>query len=192
MDLLLPTNIEPRRGLRIWIEFNDGLSGEIDLSAHPDPEARRAWADRQFFEQVHIDESGEIVWNNHIQLCPETLYAQLLGLTLDQLEAKWQADQPEPHYTPNPTHVEPRPNYRIWLQYDDGVSGEIDLSHLPKLGLFQALQNRTLFEQVHITKSGAIGWTPDLELCPDSLYIKLTGIPLQEFLPQAAALLNDA
>ena len=29
-----------------------------------------------------------------------------------------------------PTAVEPRERFRIWLRYSDGVSGELDLSHL--------------------------------------------------------------
>ncbi len=33
-----------------------------------------------------------------------------------------------------PTEVQPRPSYRIWLRYSDGVTGEIDLSHLAGKG----------------------------------------------------------
>ena len=37
-----------------------------------------------------------------------------------------------------PTAVEPREGFRIWLRYSDGVSGELDLSHLAGRGVFAA------------------------------------------------------
>jgi hypothetical protein len=32
-----------------------------------------------------------------------------------------------------------------------------------------------MFAKVHITNSGAVGWEDDQELCPDSLYLQITG-----------------
>ena len=37
-----------------------------------------------------------------------------------------------------PVEVKPLPGYRIWIEYDDGESGEIDLSHLAGKGVFTA------------------------------------------------------
>ena len=36
-----------------------------------------------------------------------------------------------------PTEVEPRDGFRIWLRYQDGTMGEIDLSHLVGCGVFK-------------------------------------------------------
>ncbi len=36
-----------------------------------------------------------------------------------------------------PTDVQPRVGYRIWLRYADGVAGEVDLSHLAGKGVFK-------------------------------------------------------
>ncbi len=91
-----------------------------------------------------------------------------------------------------PTEVEPRNGYRIWLRYSDGSAGEIDLSHLAGRGVFEAWKNRAFFETVHIAPPGAIAWGEDLELCPDALYMQLTGKSVEEVMPGARSLLADA
>ena len=80
-----------------------------------------------------------------------------------------------------PTDVEAREGYRIWLRYSDGVAGEIDLSHLAGKGIFSAWNEPGRFEEVHIAEHRAITWNDDMELCPDTLYMQLTGkiAPLQ-------------
>lgn len=80
-----------------------------------------------------------------------------------------------------PTDVEAREGYRIWLRYSDGVAGEIDLSHLAGKGIFSAWNEPGRFEEVHIAEHRAIAWNDDMELCPDTLYMQLTGkiAPLQ-------------
>jgi hypothetical protein len=65
--------------------------------------------------------------------------------------------------------------HRIWLRFADGVEGEVDLSHLAGRGVFKAWADRKVFESVHINPSGAIAWSEELELCPDALYLQLTG-----------------
>lgn len=73
-----------------------------------------------------------------------------------------------------PTLVEPRPSYRLYLEYSDGTKGEVDLSHLVGRGVFRAWNNRSFFERVHIGEHREIKWDDEIELCPDSLYLQLT------------------
>ena len=84
-----------------------------------------------------------------------------------------------------PTAVEPREGYRIWLRYADGVAGEVDLSHLAGRGVFRAWLDRSQFETVHITPDGGVAWGEDIELCPDALYMQLTGMSFDEWMSQA-------
>ena len=77
-----------------------------------------------------------------------------------------------------PTKVEPRDGYSIWLCYSDGTSGEIDLSHLAGDGVFKIWNDRDCFEAVYITPYGAVTWGKGIELCPDALYMQLTGKPI--------------
>ena len=75
----------------------------------------------------------------------------------------------------NPTTVEARDGYKIWLQYSDGTSGEIDLTDLAGRGVFRAWDAQGCFESVHIAPHRAIAWDDEIELCPDALYLELTG-----------------
>ena len=73
------TRVEAREGYRLWVEFSDGVSGELDL-------AHRLWGpvfepleDPKLFAQVRIDEFGVVCWPGGADLAPETLYAALTG-----------------------------------------------------------------------------------------------------------------
>lgn len=74
-----------------------------------------------------------------------------------------------------PTDVEARDGYRIRLRYSDGTAGEIDLSHLCGRGVFAVWKEPGYFQRVHVTPHRAIAWDDDIELCPDALYMELTG-----------------
>ncbi len=73
------------------------------------------------------------------------------------------------------TKVEPRRGNRIWLLYSDGVSGVVDLSGLTGKGVFQAWDQPGAFDCVHVATHGAVAWNDEIELCPDALYMELTG-----------------
>jgi hypothetical protein len=74
--------------------------------------------------------------------------------------------------------------YRIWLRYADGISGEIDLSYLAGRGVFKAWSDRQTFEDVHVDTSGAVAWSEGIDLCPDALYLRLTGKSADELFPK--------
>ena len=73
-----------------------------------------------------------------------------------------------------PMSVKPLSKYRIWLEFDDGVSGEIDLSDVAGSGVFKIWDEPGYFEKVHIAPHRAIAWDDEVELCPDSLHWELT------------------
>lgn len=86
---------------------------------------------------------------------------------------------------PLPVAVEPRDGYRIWLKYDDGFEGELDMSHLAGKGVFKAWSDRAFFEGVHINEDGIVSWgVPDgsdmeLDIAPETSYARLLGITLE-------------
>ena len=83
---------------------------------------------------------------------------------------------------PDLTNVEPRGGYRIWVEYDDGASGEVDLSHLAGDGVFAAWLDREFFEQVRVSEYGAIAWPGEIDICPHSVYFRLTGKQPEEMM----------
>ena len=74
-----------------------------------------------------------------------------------------------------PTKVEPLSGYRLRVRYADGVEGIIDLSDQVGHGVFAQLRDEAFFRDVHIGDRGQIAWSDDLEICPDSAYLEITG-----------------
>jgi hypothetical protein len=81
------------------------------------------------------------------------------------------------------TAVTARPGYKLYLQYDDGVSGEADLSHLAGKGVFAAWNDPNVFEAVTLGAHGEIRWTDELEICAHAMYLTITGKDTEEVFP---------
>lgn len=81
---------------------------------------------------------------------------------------------------PKPILVQALDHYRLFLRYDDGVEGEVSLAHLAGQGIFAEWDENDLFFKVYIDpETAAVAWSQELELGPDSLYLKLLGIDFQ-------------
>ncbi len=80
-----------------------------------------------------------------------------------------------------PIKAQARPHYRLYLEFSDGTKGEVDLSGLAGQGVFAMWNDDSAFEKVHIGDHREIKWNDEVELCADSLYLKLTGKSPQEF-----------
>jgi len=75
------------------------------------------------------------------------------------------------------------PGYRLELEFDDGVSGIVDLSEAVGKGVFGLWRDPLFFEQVHIGSSGELVWAEKVDLCPDALYLKVTGKNPEDLFP---------
>lgn len=77
----------------------------------------------------------------------------------------------------NVTDVEPRGRYRVWLRFEDGLEGEIDLAPLAGEGVFEAWLEPGAFERVYVdTEAGTIAWPGGIDLAPDRLYSDVAGV----------------
>ena len=81
------------------------------------------------------------------------------------------------------TEVRPLENYKLFLRFDDDVSGVVDLSDVAGRGVFEAWNRDGIFEKVRVTKPGALAWPGELDLCPDALYLRLTGKQPEDIFP---------
>jgi len=72
------------------------------------------------------------------------------------------------------TQVEVLNQYKVRLEYEDGKQGVVDLSHLVGKGVFALWNNYESFKNVKIGSSGELVWGDQIDLCPDSLYLKIT------------------
>ena len=68
----------------------------------------------------------------------------------------------------------PRPNYRIWIRFDDGLEGEVDLNHLVGKGVFAVWESIEIFNQVKIDpKTDTLTWGDEIDLDPYVLREKI-------------------
>jgi hypothetical protein len=81
------------------------------------------------------------------------------------------------------TNVEALESFRLRLCFDDGTAGIADLSHLAGRGVFEAWLHSGFFERVSVTPSGALEWPGEIDLCPDALYLQVTGKRPEEVFP---------
>jgi len=62
----------------LWLRFNDGAEGEVDLENDLEGEVFGPLLDKRLFQQFRIDPELEtIVWENGADLAPEFLYEKM-------------------------------------------------------------------------------------------------------------------
>ncbi len=77
---------------------------------------------------------------------------------------------------PKPTKVKALDKYVIWVLFADSTEGKVDLSGLISKPVFKKWNDPHFFEKVYIdTETSAIAWDDTIELCPDSMYLKVIG-----------------
>ena len=180
--------VEARPNYNLWVKYADGPSGEVDLSDIAGKGGYAAWDDPTFFRGVHIDpESEMITWGNNVEICPDAVYLTLTGLPVEVLypdikEEVWVEDWKVmvgyKEVLPELVEVEARNGLRIWVRFDDEVSGEVDLSHLSGKGVFKAWDDCRFFESVYLSEFGVPAWgegddTIDIDAL--KLYMDITG-----------------
>jgi hypothetical protein len=75
--------------------------------------------------------------------------------------------------------VIPLPQYRLHVEFDDGVAGIVEI--FPRLSgpVFEPLRDETIFQRVMIDpETGAVCWPDGPDLAPDAMYSRLTGRPI--------------
>ena len=87
-----------------------------------------------------------------------------------------------------PTQVKALEGYSIWIKFEDGVEGVVDLSSYVGRGVWKAWEDRSLFENVKITPYRAIGWGENdlLDMCADWAYMQVTDTAVDDTRQQLA------
>ena len=82
------------------------------------------------------------------------------------------------------TKAEPRGDCRIWVEYDNGEQGEVDLSDLAQRRVpFRMLNIRQYFESVCPVRSFLTWGEGELDIAPESLYMRVTGARFEDVYP---------
>jgi hypothetical protein len=72
------------------------------------------------------------------------------------------------------------------------VEGEVDLSDLAGRGVFKAWNDLAFFNSVRLAPHGAIEWGSDLDICPDAMYMRVTGKSPEELFPSLRSVSANA
>ena len=81
------------------------------------------------------------------------------------------------------TQVKTLDGYRLYLHFEDGAEGVVDLAEIVQFtGLFAPLEERAYFAQVRVNPDiGTICWPNGADIDPDVLYSLVTGEPIPSF-----------
>ncbi len=90
------------------------------------------------------------------------------------------------------THAKALADFRLELQFDNGERGVVDLSSLAGKGVFAAWNISGVFESVSVNEQGAVEWPHEIDLCPDALYLRMTGKKPEEVFPALQDRLSHA
>ena len=82
---------------------------------------------------------------------------------------------------PRVVSVKPLDGFKLFLAYNDGVEGMVDLSHLKGKGVFSWWEKDNNFSKVFIDKGGAIVWNDELDIDSLSCYLKLTNQTFEQY-----------
>jgi len=64
--------------------------------------------------------------------------------------------------------------YKLQVEFSDGTKGVVDLSSMVGKGVFSLWNDYSEFEKVQIGPLGELVWNETIDLCPDSIYLKIT------------------
>lgn len=74
-DLVHVTSVAPLGDHRLYLTFDDGTEGQLDLSAWDWRGVFEQLEDPSYFQTVTLDEElGTVVWPNGADIAPETLH----------------------------------------------------------------------------------------------------------------------
>ncbi len=92
----------------------------------------------------------------------------------------------------NITQVIPKEAFKVFIRFENGTEGVVDLSSLAGRGVFAIWFEPGVFEQVRVGDAGGIEWPGQLDLCPDALYLQLTGKLPEGFIPSLSKIPTHA
>ena len=90
------------------------------------------------------------------------------------------------------TEAKALPGYQLELRFDNGESGLVDLSEFVGRGVFSTWETPGVFEQVAVTTEGAVEWPGEIDMCPDALYLRMTGKKPEDLFPSLRNHLSHA
>lgn len=73
--------------------------------------------------------------------------------------------------------------YKLDIEFADGTAGVADVSDLVGKGVFSLWEDYNEFRKVQIGSTGELVWGDQIDLCPDALYLDITGKHPEDVFP---------
>ncbi len=77
--------------------------------------------------------------------------------------------------------VEALPEYKLAVEFEDGIKGIIDLSRWKGKGVFNYWNDERNFYRFRITGDKKIEWNEEIDMDPDAFYLKLINKTFSEY-----------
>jgi hypothetical protein len=71
--------VKPLEKFRLYVKYSDGVEGKVDLSEFAGQGVFNLWNDYSQFEKVTIGSSGELVWDEDVDMDGLGIYLKLTG-----------------------------------------------------------------------------------------------------------------
>ena len=84
-----------------------------------------------------------------------------------------------------------RPGYKLFVEFEDGINGIIDLSKWKGKGVFEFWNKEENFLTFKITADKKLEWNENIDMDPDAFYLQLIGKNFEEY-PGNKQLLRDS
>ena len=81
--------VQPSSNYQLRLRFDNGVEGIADVSHLAGRGIFKQWDENSLFNKVKIDpETNALVWNDMLELDPDSLYLQIKGLTFEELKGQ--------------------------------------------------------------------------------------------------------
>ena len=71
--------VKPLEDFNLYVKYSDGVEGKVDLSEFAGKGVFALWNDYSQFEKVTIGSSGELIWNEDVDMDGLGIYLKLTG-----------------------------------------------------------------------------------------------------------------
>lgn len=174
----------------LWVRFNDGMQGEVDLKDDLDGEVFEPLRDAKLFRAFRVDPILQtVVWPNGADLAPEFLQEKMKpsasagpewadhpdSMVARESPGAYETEQrrrckPAKAMNPRVTAVFPEAGHKLRLRFRNGEERIFDCTHLLDHGVFRELVDDVYFRRVRAC-DGTVCWPHEQDICPDTLYM---------------------
>ncbi len=77
--------------------------------------------------------------------------------------------------------AEAKDDYKLYLLFEDGVEGIVELKKWKGKGVFEYWNDEMNFKNFKVTQDKKLEWNEDIDMDPDAFYLKLINKTFEEY-----------